>query len=117
MSFSIPHALVAEYQSQHFNGRLSSVLFDCWHVDVINKINKLFARRRDKCDRSLFSEVLKFAFELQLSNCWGRLCSESKSKVGLSTSFDDLVDDAGLSSSGRRSDVDRVQFIYKLLYD
>lgn len=117
MSLSIPHSLVAEDKSQHFNRRLSSVLFYCWHVDVIDEVDELFTRRRDKCNRALFSEVLEFALELQLSHCWRGLSSESEGKIGLTASFDDLIDDASLACSGWRSDVNRVQLVNKLLYD
>ena len=117
MSLSVPNALITEDQTQHLNRRLSSILFNSWHVDVINEVNELFSRRRDECNGSLFSEILEFALELQLSHCWRGLRSESEGKVGLSASFDDLVDDAGLSCSCWRSDINRVELINEFLYD
>ena len=108
MGFSIPNSLTAKHQSKHLNRRLSSILLNSRHVNIVNEIDELLARRRDKSDRTMLSQVLKFALELNLSNRRGGLSSKSKIETGLSTIFDQLIDNAGFASSSGRCKEDRV---------
>ena len=113
MGFPVPDSLASQHQSQHFNGRLSSVFLDGRHINIINKVDKLLSWWRDQGDWTMFSQILEFAFKLDLSNWWRGLGCEGKGEAGLSTIFDDLVDDTCLSCTCWRSQKNWIKFLHK----
>jgi len=54
----IPNTLSSKHQPQHFDWWLSPILLDSGHVDIVDKVDEFFARRRDKSDRPVLPEVL-----------------------------------------------------------
>jgi hypothetical protein len=60
---------------QKFEGWLSSILFLLWHVEIINKDNEFFARRRAE---NAFSTFLKLLVECVLCLICGSLGGECK---------------------------------------